>query len=46
MEQKFSTEIFQFFLVIIPAKNTLKSLVALLGLSCGNLMECQYLKYY
>ena len=36
----FSLEIFQNYLVFIPAKNTLNISVALLGLDCGNLMEC------
>ena len=37
----FSWEIFQNYLVFIPAKNALNILLALLGLSCGNLVECQ-----
>ena len=37
----FSSGIFQNYLVFITAKNTLNILVALLGLICGNLMECQ-----
>ena len=36
-----SSRIFQNYLVFIPAKNTLDISVALLGLNCGNLMECQ-----
>ena len=37
----FSSGIFQNYLVFIPAKNTLNILVAQLGLTHGNLMECQ-----
>ena len=37
----FSLEIFQNYLVFIPAKNILNILVVLLGLNLGNLMECQ-----
>ena len=37
----FSSGIFQNYLVLIPAKNTLNALVALLRLIRGNLMECQ-----
>ena len=31
----------QSYLVFIPAKNTLNIIVSLLGLICGNLIECQ-----
>ena len=42
MEQKkFFSEIFQNYLIFIPAKNTLNILVALLGLIRRNLTECQ-----
>ena len=37
----FSSRTIQKFLAFIPAKNTLNVLVALLGLICENLMECQ-----
>ena len=38
---KFSSGIFQNYLVFFPAKNTLNILVALLELIRVNLMECQ-----
>ena len=37
----FSSEIFQNYLVFIPPKIMLNILLTLLGLICGNLVECQ-----
>ena len=39
--KRFSSGIFQNYLVFIPAKNTLNILLALLGLNRGNVMEYQ-----
>ena len=41
MEQNIFREYFKIILYLYQLKNTLNTLVTTLGLTCGNLMECQ-----